>query len=770
MQASETVRDLRSKDLPSDIYLPLVDSLYKDGRTLFVGSLCVVASVLTTYWNSGDPFLLLCALAISLVAGARGLLMRAYGRVRSEIKTNEQGRKWEQRYVIGAAASVGLLGMWCFAAFANTNDPFAHLVSFSITIAYLIGVFGRNFGNSRSVVVQIVCAWVPMAAALLLYGNFYYWAFAGLLIPFFVAVKFIAERLRRTLLEAVIATRDVSLLATRFDTALNNMPHGLCMFDSGQHAVVANARVTELLGLPEKLELRGMSVRQLIEYCVDSGTFSAKDVDAITRDLDDRLRGNRAEDFTITTRDNRTLEFTFQPMDNGGTVFLIEDVTDRTIAEAKINHMARYDALTGLPNRVILRNRIEKALVENGPNDMFAVHFVDLDQFKQVNDTLGHTSGDMLLKAVAERLRPLIRETDIIARFGGDEFVIMQQPIRSASEASGLARRVLAALQGTYEISGHEVVINASIGIALAPKDGSDVDQLMRNADMALYRAKSDNRGTWRFFKPEMEVSAQARRNLELDLRYALENDAFEVYYQPIFDLRTKRIVTCEALLRWPHPERGMISPAEFIPVAEEMGLIVEIGKQVLRKACIECNAWPDDIRVAVNLSPIQFSRANVPFMIRDVLAATGLPANRLEIEVTETTILQDTSRTRDSLRQLDDLGVRISLDDFGTGYSGLSYLHSFPLHKIKIDQSFLRGLEVDDRRLTLLRGIARLSAELGLRVAVEGVETYEQLELISSEDSVDEVQGYLFSMALPGAAIRELLQAFPTSRFEAVA
>lgn len=767
--SQEPTKDLHSNDLPTDIYLPLVDSLYKDGRTLFIGSVMVVGSIMTTYVSSGSIWLLVCAIAFAVLGFARGLLMRSYAANRAAITTNEQGRKWEQRYVAGAAGSVALLGLWCFAAFAATDDPFAHLVSFSITIAYMIGVFGRNFGNSRFVIVQIICAWVPMTAALLLFGNAYYWLFAGFLVPFFMAIKFIAERLRRTLLEAVIATRDVSLLARRFDTALNNMPHGLCMFDSAHQAVVSNGRVNELLGLPPKLELRGLTIRQVIDYCVDAGTVAASDAERVLRELDTRLSGQRSEDFEVTTPGGRTLEFTFQPMENGGTVFLLEDITDRTIAEAKINHMARFDTLTGLPNRAILRNRIERALENSEKEDVFAVHFVDLDQFKQVNDTLGHTSGDLLLKAVAERLRPLIRDTDVIARFGGDEFVVLQSPVKSASEASALARRMLTALTGTYEISGHEVVISASIGIAMAPKDGHDVDQLMRNADMALYRAKSDNRGTWRFFKPEMEVSAQARRNLELDLRYALENDAFEVYYQPIFDLRTKQIIACEALLRWPHPERGMISPAEFIPVAEEMGLIVDIGKQVLRKACMECRAWPGDIRVAVNLSPIQFSRANVPFLIRDALAATSLPADRLEIEITETTLLQDTTKTRDYLRQLDELGVRISLDDFGTGYSSLSYLHSFPLHKVKIDQSFLKELDADSRRLTLLRGVARLSAELGLRVAVEGVETYEQLELVSAENSVDEVQGYLFSMALPGPAIRQLLRAFPTP-FEQVA
>jgi predicted signal transduction protein with EAL and GGDEF domain len=303
------------------------------------------------------------------------------------------------------------------------------------------------------------------------------------------------------------------------------------------------------------------------------------------------------------------------------------------------------------------------------------------------------------------------------------------------------------------------VVVTTSIGIALA-KSRIDPEQLLRNADIALYQAKADGRGTWRWFETKMEASAQARRALEFDLRAATESEAFELYYQPIFNLKTRRIESCEALLRWPHPERGMVSPAEFIPVAEEMGLIVEIGNQALYKACLECRRWPGDTAVAVNLSSIQFDRSNVPALVRETLAATNLPAHRLEIEITETTLLQNTRRTRADLQQLADIGVHISLDDFGTAYSSLSYLHSFPFHKVKIDQSFLQDLSDDKRRITLLRGVTRLSAQLGLRVVVEGVETEEQLELLAAEESIDEVQGYLLCRPMPAADLRKLLYA----------
>jgi len=755
------LRSLRSGNeaLPAEIYLPLVDSLFQDARSLVTGSVFVAISVLLTYWKTGQILLLWCALAVIGVACVRGLVMRAYASVRSEVKTTEDARRWENRYVTGAAASMALLGLWCFIAFTQTTDAFAHLVSFSMTIAYAMGIFGRNFGNSRFVIVQIVCAWAPMTAALLLYGNMFHWFFAGLLIPFFLTLKLIAERLRRTLLDAVITSRDMSLLAKRFDTALNNMPHGLCMFDSKRRVVVANQKLGQQLGFPADVELKGASVRKLVDCVVEAGLVSEVNAQDMVDRLDARLSGSEDTTFVVDLLNERTLEFTVQPMENGGMVVLVEDITERRIAEAKINHLARYDALTGLPNRAVLHDRMEQALKNWRPDNMCAIHFIDLDQFKQVNDTLGHTRGDMLLEAVAERLKSSICDADVISRFGGDEFVILQAPIKTVGECETLAERVLEALAGTYDLDGHKVVVTASIGIAVA-KNPIDPEQFLRNADIALYQAKADGRGTWRWFEAKMEASAQARRVLEFDLRNATENDSFEMYYQPIFNLKTRRIETCEALLRWPHRERGMVSPAEFIPVAEEMGLIVEIGNQALYKACLECRRWPGDTAVAVNLSSMQFDRSNVPALVRETLNATNLPAHRLEIEITESTLLQNTRRTRADLHQLVDLGVRISLDDFGTAYSSLSYLHSFPFHKVKIDQSFLQGLGDDERRVTLLRGMTRLSAQLGLHVVVEGVETEQQLELLASEDSIDEVQGYLLCRPMPAADLRKLLYA----------
>ncbi len=755
--------------MPAEVYIPLVDSLYSETRTLFLGSLAVSLAVLLTAFKAADATLYATWFALVAIATVRLLTMSRYANHRAQLTKAAEARRWELGYVVGAAAFVGVLGAWCVAAFTTTQDPFVRLVSVGSTLAYMIGISGRNFGSARVVAVLTAIVGGEIAIALLLTRDPWYSIFALLLSAFFISFKFISDRLRKTLLDAVISAREVTLLATRFDTALNNMPHGLCMFDANLRVAVTNKRLAEVLGINAHLDGRGETVREFVLNCVDAGSILRSQVDEFAAAIEKRLKGGDATGFNFQKQDGRTLSLTFQSMKNGGSVVLVEDITERKSAEARISHLARYDALTGLPNRVFLREQMENALVAAGSSPV-AVMFVDLDQFKQVNDTLGHPRGDILLRSVADRLRHLVRSTDVVARFGGDEFVIVQTPVAGSDEAAALARRVVAALSETYEVDGHQVVIGASVGIAMSPRDATGPDHLLKIADMALYWAKADQRGTWRFFEPEMDVRAHARRSLELDLRHALANNSFQVFYQPLFDLRTKRVSTCEALVRWPHPLRGMISPAEFVPVAEEMGLIVDLGKWVLREACKTCAQWPEGVRVAVNLSASQFQRGDVVRTIKEALAETGLDPNRLEMEITETVLFQNTRQTQSLLHQIRDLGVRISLDDFGTGYSSLSYLQSLPLNKVKIDRSFIEGLELGERALVLLRGIARLSAELGLSVTVEGIETAEQLALISAEDTVTEAQGWLFAPALPAKEVQLLLDTSIPQMLERVA
>jgi diguanylate cyclase (GGDEF)-like protein len=386
-----------------------------------------------------------------------------------------------------------------------------------------------------------------------------------------------------------------------------------------------------------------------------------------------------------------------------------------------------------------------------------AVFCLDLDQFKDVNDALGHRVGDLLLQSVADRLRQCIRDADMVARLGGDEFAIVQVDATQPTDATSLASRLIEAINAPYELDSNQVVVGLSIGIALAPNDGLDPDQLLRNADMALYRAKADGRGLYRFFEPEMDARMQARRRLEIDLRKAIANSEFELFYQPLVDMQTEHVTGFEALIRWHHPERGLVSPVDFIAVAEETGLIVPLGDWVLRQACAEAATWPGAVKVAVNLSPIQFKNKNLLLSVVSALAASGLSPSRLELEITEAVLLQETDATLAILHELRGLGVRISMDDFGTGYSSLGYLRKFPFDKIKIDRSFIFDMSDHDDSLAIVRAVIAMGNSLGIATTAEGVETRGQFKQLKLEGCT-EVQGYLFSPPKPAAELKGLL------------
>ena len=436
---------------------------------------------------------------------------------------------------------------------------------------------------------------------------------------------------------------------------------------------------------------------------------------------------------------------------------LLEHLAARQKLEAQLTHMAHHDGLTGLPNRILFRQEMERELARARGGEAVAVLCIDLDHFKRVNDTLGHAAGDALLQGAADRLRACVRETDIVARLGGDEFAIVQLQADQPRAATVLAERLIADLSRPFDIEGHQVVVGGSVGIALAPSDGTEADQLMKSADMALYRAKADGRGVLRYFESEMDAKMQARRALELDLRKALVEHEFELFYQPIVDLQSNRVSGFEALLRWNHPTQGLISPADFIPIAEDMGLIIPLGEWVLRQACKEAAGWPERVKVAVNLSPAQFKSKALALVVTTALADSGLAPDRLELEITESVLLQDNDTVRSILHQLRGLGVRISMDDFGTGYSSLSYLRSFPFDKIKIDQSFVRDMGQHDDSIAIVRAVAGLGRNLGMSTTAEGVETNEQLGRLRQEGCT-EVQGYLFSRPLPASEVPRLL------------
>jgi len=449
-------------------------------------------------------------------------------------------------------------------------------------------------------------------------------------------------------------------------------------------------------------------------------------------------------------------------------VNVVDDMTERRRANEKIAHLAHYDALTDLPNRVLFRDQIERELQKTSRGEQFALLYIDIDEFKGINDSLGHHVGDELLKTVAARIRSCIADTDLIARLGGDEFAVIQTAVGNITDVAQFVTRIHDAIRQPYQCLGHQLSTDASIGIALAPQDGTDLDQLIKNADLAMYAAKADGRRTHRFFEPAMDASAKARLTMEQDLRQALADGGFEIHYQPLVDLRHNEVTGCEALLRWRHPERGMISPAEFIPVAEDTGLINELGEWVLRTACAEAASWPDHIRIAVNVSPVQLKCQTLALKIIGALAASGLPASRLELEITEAVLIRDDEAALAILHQLRAIGVRIALDDFGTGYSSLSYLKRFPFDKIKIDRCFISDIAEIDGSSAIVQAVVNIAAAGNMTTTAEGVETPEQQELLRTLGCT-EMQGYLFSAAKPGPEVRKLFGPRP-ERAEAVA
>ena len=552
---------------------------------------------------------------------------------------------------------------------------------------------------------------------------------------------------------------------SRLDAALNNMVQGLAMFDPQHRLVVANARYAEIYGLTPEEVSPGTTLKQILDCRIAKGYLSARSAEAMLKSMLGRTPGKEPAQYQYTSslHDGRYITVSIQPMADGGTVTTHQDITEQRRSDAKIAHMALHDALTGLPNRVLLNERLEYALARLKGNDIVAAHLLDLDLFKNVNDTLGHPAGDKLLKMVTARLRGCIGEHDTVARMGGDEFAIVQTGITQPVQATTLTLRIIDALSEPYEIEGQQVIIGTSVGIAIGPADGLKPDQLLRNADLALYRAKGDGRGTYRFFEPEMDEQMQARRGMEYDLRRALVEGEFELHYQPTVNLQDNEVSGFEALIRWQHPSKGLIAPSTFIPVAEENGFIIPLGEWVLRQACAAAAKWPDHTKIAVNLSPVQFRSAGLVQAVIHALAASGLPAERLELEITETTLMQESEATLGMLYQLRELGVRIALDDFGTGYSSLSHLQSFPFDRIKIDRSFIKDIDAASS-LNIVRAVAALAKGLGMETTAEGVETRQQFEAVKLEGCT-EMQGFLFSRARPGHEIAEAY--FPNGRGE---
>ena len=562
-------------------------------------------------------------------------------------------------------------------------------------------------------------------------------------------------------LEQLVARRSAELQAqnVRFDIAINNMTQGLLLFDSAERLIVCNQRYMTMYGLSADVVKPGITLRDLVAYRKQMGAFKG-DIDDYCNALSRSMAEGTTSQQETETPDGRTILIVNKPVAGGGWVATHEDITARRRAEKQLRHLAHYDALTDLPNRALFHECLREELGRIASNRQLAVLYIDIDEFKNVNDTLGHQAGDELLKSVAASLRRQAGPNEFIARLGGDEFAIMQTAVSNQAEIIALVNRVFEAIREPFECLGHQVTTDASAGIAVAPQHGTDLDQILKNADLAMYAAKAAGRRTWRFFEPAMDARVKARRMLEMDLRQALLDGAFEVYYQPCVSLEDNSITGCEALVRWRHPERGMISPADFIPVAEETGLINELGEWVLNTACKDAMTWPGDFKLAVNVSPVQFKSGTLALKIAAALAASGLPARRLEVEITEAVLIRDDDAALAVLHQLRAIGVRIALDDFGTGYSSLSYLQRFPFDKIKIDRCFVNDLATQGGS-SIVQAVVNIAAARDMMTLAEGVETSEQRESLRAL-GCSEMQGFLFSRPVPATEIVQLLRSAP--------
>ena len=560
-----------------------------------------------------------------------------------------------------------------------------------------------------------------------------------------ISLEATGQDLKRQNLTLQQRDRDLGVQNERFNAALNNMSQGLCMADAAMQVTVFNQRFVELFALPPAMADMGCSISDLIGAAGQASATQALFLKSIMERQLACAASRQSVEFVCEDENGRALAVLHRPMPGNGWIATYEDVTERRRIEAQVRHLAHHDPVTGLPNRVLLRERLESALrrkTKDGLN--VAVLLLDLDMFKEVNDTLGHPAGDALLQAVGRRLSSVVRSDGVVARLGGDEFAVLQSLTGGRSQGGLLAERIVQVVGTPFEIEGHRIEITASVGVAVAPDDGTSPDQLIKSADMALYRAKAEGRATHRFFEADMEAALQERRLLAAALREALAHGDFELYYQPIVMLASLKPIGFEALIRWKHREHGAIPPARFIALAEEIGAIDAIGEWTLRQACRDCADWPSDMRVAVNLSPRQFGTSNLVKMTENALHAAALAPTRLELEITESVLLQDNDANIATLFSLRALGVRIALDDFGTGYSSLSYLRRFPFDKIKVDQSFVRDMLSNADSLAIVQSIADLAPKLGMRTTAEGVETEGDLIQVRKAGCI-EGQGYYF-------------------------
>lgn len=747
-----------------EVYHSLVETAFADSKVLVAGILATLGALVLTAVTTDAAIMWALVGVFACVGIIRWYLVRTFNNHRasgSVAKQDYQG--WEKRFTLYATIHALVVGLWCFAS-AYIDDPFARQVSITVTFANLIGICGRSYPLSRLVNMQLFATTLPIVAGLF-YSSGNYAILALFIVPYMFGIQRIAAYQRRVLFENIFQRQKAQSLATQFHSALNNVPQGICMFDASDKLEVANEHIVYFTGRPQK-SLRGTSIAHLIELMRSELQLEDAYADEMKMWVTDKKTQTALPldlKIALQTSSTRHIRFRATQMQNGGTICTFDDITLEVESAHKIDHMERYDRLTGLMRRNILPSYIEEVWPEQNTKNDVAVLLLNIDGFKQINDDQGHYFGDRLLQKFSKRLKKSVGELGTCARFGGDEFAIVVHGTDCVDVTVALADSLSDAIAEPFSFDGRHLKINSSVGIAFGSDEECDsVDSLIRNADTARMSAKRDGHDNWRVFDASMNRELRERKKLETDLGQALKKNQLEVVFQPLVSIEKEAVTSCEALMRWNHPEHGYVPPFRFIPIAEQLGLVVEMGAWILEESCKNCATWPNNVRVAVNLSSIQFTKGDIVASVKRALEVSGLSPDRLELEITESLMLDDMGGTIDKLNKFKDMGVRISLDDFGTGYSSLSYMSTLPLDKVKIDRSFVVGMKQDSKSLTLIQAIVALGHQLGLKVVVEGVETVEELSTLLKTSAPDEIQGYLFSK--PVSADEAITMVSPSS------
>lgn len=739
-----------------EVRLSFVASLYQQRGTLFAGMVAHVVTTMAVYLRIDDPFYLYAALSLFVVWFVRNIDMMAFDRLQKADLKLADTLHWEKRYVTGSFITCSILGTICGHALVVAQDPFAELVTVSVTLASMISVVGRNFGSRFNVDMIILAACLPMTAGLVMARDPYMILMAVLLLPLFLTTRSMANGVRDFLFNSVTAERNTAEIAERFDTALNNMSHGLFMLDGDGRIEVANRKAREFFSIDKKTDLTGRALKAALRLGTRNGVIAKENFGQINQHLDSLVSG-RDDRALVRFDKNRWLEFSARYRGEKGVVLIFEDVSERIQSEKRILHMARFDNLTNLPNRSWFKEVVGMKIANAKPHQHLALAVLDIDDFKHVNDSMGHVNGDKLLCAIANRLRSLSRQKYVVSRFGGDEFVLFIPDVKDVEDLNATMDYVIDTLRGTYIVDGHKLFISLSGGVVMSPVAGVQIEEMHIQADLALYEAKRRDKNRWTLFEESMNKSYTERQGMKAALREAIRTQSMDLFYQPMFNPQGTRIVGAEALSRWIHPELGPVSPAVYIPLAEEMGIISELTRCVIDRAVQDAANWPENLQVSVNLSAHDLNDRAIISVIADALDRANVAPGRLQLEITESGLMNDLTTAREILTELRSMGMSIAIDDFGTGYSSLSYLDMLPLNKVKIDRSFVRDLTKDAKKLKLLRGVVHLARELGLEVVVEGVETEDQLVMISDNNCADIIQGYIFGTPMPHGSFIEL-------------